>query len=300
MNSAALRARTRRRRGRRRAPRTPSEAISSALSASVVSSFGAAPGRDDRDRVRLEGHHGVGAARSPRGARRGRRRTADRDARGRGSSSVSAGDLSSPRKPTTGQRAASRGSARRSPVVVDQQDDRPRGVAPAIGRAVGRPRRRAPAGAPSRRAAAGTAQRLASASSAAGSAAPTSNGPIACAAARCSRRRRGPRSASARRSQTSTRSERRAIALAPELSNSCTVDLALGSSTSSPAARPRVGALAVDLDRRVGGRALAHDARRQHERRLGHDAGLDDLPLGVPVVDVRRTARRPRRSWAAP
>ena len=40
---------------------TPSAAISSALRSSVVSSFGAAAGRDHATRVRIEGQDGVGA-----------------------------------------------------------------------------------------------------------------------------------------------------------------------------------------------------------------------------------------------
>ena len=49
-------------RDRRRAPRRPSDAISSALRSSVVSSLGGVPGRDDRQRMRIERDDGVGAA----------------------------------------------------------------------------------------------------------------------------------------------------------------------------------------------------------------------------------------------
>ena len=56
--------------------------------------------------------------------------------------------------------------------------------------------------------------------------------------------------------------------------------LALGDLDLLPRPGERVGALAADLDRRVGGRALADDAGRQHAARAASRPRLD-LALGV-------------------
>src|SRR5918994_3269830 len=72
-----------------------------------------------------------------------------------------------------------------------------------------------------------------------------------------------------------------AVVLAPELLEAGHGHLALGGLHDLAAARLRVRALAADLDRAVGGRALADRAGRQRER-LGRHPPLGQLALGVP------------------
>ena len=93
----------------------------------------------------------------------------------------------------------------------------------------------------------------------------------------------------------------RAGAVAPALLEAVDGDLALGQLDLLPAPRELVGALAVDLDGRVGGRALADQAGRQQQVAVGHAARLGDLAVAVAGRrDVRRSARPSRRSSAAP
>ena len=109
-----------------------------------------------------------------------------------------------------------------------------------------------------------------------------------------SRRRRGRRSASARRCPTSTRSRSaRAVALAPELLEARRPSTSRsGISTSSPRARPLVGALAADLDRRVGRRALARSRRSAASSGVRrHAPGLAISPSGSPVVEIAAEPR---------
>ncbi len=73
----------------------------------------------------------------------------------------------------------------------------------------------------------------------------------------------------------------RPVAVAPQQARLVHRDLALGGLHILPAARTLVGALAVDLHRRVGRRALAQTAERQGER-VRHDARPRDLALGIP------------------
>ena len=121
------------------------------------------------------------------------------------------------------------------------------------------------------------------------------------AAARGSRRRRGRRSATARRCPTSTRSRTppgRRRATAARTADTSTSRSA--SSTASPRACQRVGALAADLDRRVGRRALAEPARRER-RAARRRPARRDLALGVAGRRASSpAARRSRSAWAAP
>ena len=147
------------------------------------------------------------------------------------------------------------------------------------------------------------AQHVAERASRSGSASATANGPIAVR--RSSSQYASPRSATSERTyvpaehsivEPAARSPR---ATAPR--SAYTVTSRSASSTSSPAPRQAVGALAADLHRAVGRRALAQLAGRQHERLGDRRAGLDDLALGVAGRRHRAEAARPsRRSSAAP
>ena len=94
--------------------------------------------------------------------------------------------------------------------------------------------------------------------------------------------------------------ERRALAVAPELLEARHLDLALGHLDDLTGARQRVGALAADLDRRVGRRALRDATRRQLQRLLGHVARARSRPPGRRWSTCSPAARRSRSASAAP
>ena len=282
-----LRGERRRRTGSPPARRTPRPAIRSRLTANDMSSFGAASGWIDRQRVRLEGEHGVGAADDLAVAEVHAVELADRDAaRGAPLGVGEPGDDPSAAEAYDGlELAAARGSASaiRLPSSVSRTvpvraapAPRPRPwparaglVALELDVRAGRRARRAAGRAGRRR----RPRRR--------------TGRSPCAAAPRSRRRRGRRSASARRCPTSTRSRtaparRRARAARARW----TVTARSAISTSSPRARQLVGALAADLHRRVGRRALAH--ARPSAGRSG-SSGTRPVwaisPSGSPVVE---------------
>ena len=85
--------------------------------------------------------------------------------------------------------------------------------------------------------------------------------------------------------------ERRAVVLAPQLLEAVDGDRPLVEHDLLPRPRALVGALAVDLDRAVGRRALQQLAGRQLRRVGRHAPGLDDLALGVAG---RRRRAEPR------
>ena len=76
------------------------------------------------------------------------------------------------------------------------------------------------------------------------------------------------------------------LVLAPQQLEARDLDLALGDLDVLARAGQRVRALAADLDRAVGRRALRDAARRQRRARSGIVPGAIS-PSGSPVVDVQ-------------
>ena len=219
---------------RRRAP-----AIRSAFCSSVVSSFGADVGRDDRARVRLEGQHGVGAADHLAVADVHAVELAHGEVARRGARVGEPGDVHLAAEAYDGLERAVRRAARRG------RSGRPRRAAgrcpSARRRATATPWAARRASSPLERRRAG---RKPSASSSGDEPLLVGVGDVErrrcrCGAARGSRRRRGRRSASARRCPTSTRSRTpRASSSRHSSSKRVTSTSRSGSSTASPARAP--------------------------------------------------------------
>ena len=116
------------------------------------------------------------------------------------------------------------------------------------------------------------------------------------AAARCSRRRRGRRSGCGRRCPTSTRSRTRPRRpRRPRQLEAVHGHDPLRKLELLAAARPLVGALAADLDRRVGGRALADLAGRAARAAApGHAPVSVISPSRSPVVETAPKRARTR------